>query len=196
MPNSAIIVHDGQDSHRLLITQRDCGILVGPMFKEGPLFLSAFGVYENFTVAGGMPKGSQVTRGGRVLYNATWGLLNGIERDADLLQYDYSYGFESEGTRHGGGQTVRLRGREGILSTRPKGYCTIELFDEHSKTARIAEFIDLRIVGSIETELSGVVKVYRRKVDMRWLETLPPLLAFLKPRKAKELIIEHIERVG
>jgi hypothetical protein len=196
MPNSAIIVHDGQDSHRLVISHRDWGLLFGPGFSEGPLFSSACGVYENFSVAGGIPKGSQVTRKGNVLRNAARTLLAGIQRDADLLRHDYSYGFDGERTRHGGAQGIQVRGRGGILSTRPKGYCSIELYDADAKQPRIAELIDLRIVKSIETDGLGAVKVFRRKADMRWLETLPPLIDFLQPRMEKMLVVEHLERAG
>jgi hypothetical protein len=196
MSNSAIIVHDGEHSHRLVMTHRDWGLLFGPAFSEGPLFSSAFGVYENFTVAGGVPKGSQVTRKGIVLHNAARTLLAGIERDADLLRYDYSYGFEDERICHGGGQSIRVRGRSGILSTRPKGYCSIELFDAGAKRPRVAELIDLRIVGSIQTEGLGIVKVFRRKAEMHWLDTLPPLLEFLQPRLVIDLVVEHVQRAG
>ncbi len=197
MPQSAIIVRDGEDNHRLLTTDRDTGLLFGPFFKEGVCFLNAFGVFDNFTVAGGISKGSRATRRGRVLHNAASALLAGINRDADLLCYDYSYGFANDPVRHGGGQTISIRGRSGIISTRPKGFCTIELFDSNNEGGpRIAEFIDLRIVGSVETDTSGAVKVYRRKAEMHWLETLPPLLEFLHPRLARELVVEHHDRAS
>lgn len=58
--------------------------------------MSTFGVYENYSVAGGIPDGSNVIRPGRVLYGATQCLLVRIERDSELLRYDYSYRYSQE----------------------------------------------------------------------------------------------------
>ena len=193
MSNYSIIVHDGEASHCLPITSRDWGIAMGPHFKEGSIFIVSFGVYDNYTVARGMPKGSKVNRRGLVLYRAAHLLQTGIERDADLLSHDYSVGFNNERTRHTGLTSVKLRGRTGSIRARPKGFCYLELFDQTAKRSRVAELIDLRIVETIETDTADIVKLYRRKAETHWLETLPPLLEFLKLRKDKELIIEHVE---
>jgi hypothetical protein len=195
MATSALILNDGDASHRMLITHRDWGLLWGPFFAEGPMFSTAFGIYDNFTVAHGIPKGSYVIRSGRKLFGAARGLLAAIERDADLLRFDYSYSFDDEPIQHNGGQSVRLRGRGGILSTRPKGYCSIKLLNSNGKGPRIAELIDLRIVGELTLDNSSVVKIHRRSKDVLWAETLPPLLEFLRPRIGKELTVEHIDRV-
>src|SRR5205823_502808 len=127
MSKSSIIIRDREESHRLVISSRDWGLLWGPFFDEGPVFINAFGVYEHFTVAGGIPDGSRVTRQRRVLQNATRALLAGIERDAELLRYDYSYGFSTDTSRHGGAQGIGVRGLSGIVSTRPHGYCFLKL---------------------------------------------------------------------
>ncbi len=196
MPSSAIIVHDGEKSHRLLITHRDWGILWGPMFVEGPLFSKAFGVYDNFTVASGIPRGSRVNRRGRDVFAAALALVTAVECDAELLRYDYSYGFAGDPVRHGGAQSIGVRGMEGILSTRPKGYCYIELHCRNEAgPTRVAEVIDLRVSRGVQTD-SGVVKSYRRKAAMNWLETLPPLLEFLRSRQDRELTIEHQDHVA
>jgi hypothetical protein len=195
MSDSAMIIRDGAESHELRITSRDLGLLWGPFFVQGQVFINAFGVYENFTVAGGIPKGSHVRRGGRGLYGATAALESAIRRDEDLLRYDYSYGFQKERTRHGGTQSVVIRGRGGTLSTRPTGYCSIELYDWNAQGLRIAEFIDLRIVKNVKTDEGKVIKVYRRKAEMHWLERLPPFLNFLERRQRQELIVEHVDRV-
>lgn len=115
MSESCIIIRDDDKNYRLVITNRDWGLLWGPFFTEGPVFSSAFGVYDNHTVAGGIP--------------------------------------------------------------------------------RTAEYIDMRVVCSIETNDCGTLQVYRRKAKMNWVETLPPLLEFLKNCKFKELIVEHYDRV-
>ena len=193
MSNYSIIVHDGEASHCLPITSRDWGIVMGPHFQEGSIFIVSFGVYDNYTVARGMPKGSKVTRRGLVLYRAAHLLQSGIEREVDLLSHDYSVGFNNETTRHTTPVSVELRGRTGSISTRPKGFCYLKLFDQTAKRSRVAELIDLRIVQTIKTDTSDIVKLYRRKAETHWLKTLPPLLEFLKLRMNKELIVEHIE---
>jgi hypothetical protein len=197
MSTSAIIIHDAVDSHRLLVTHRDWGLLWGPQLPEGPLFSSAFGVYENFTVAGGIPRGSRVTRRGRDIYSAAQALYSAIERDAELLRFDYSYGFSGDPARHGGAQTIRIRGRSGIISTRPKGYCYILLDGPVPEgRSRLDELIDLRRTGPVQTDDGPHVKSYRRKAPMGWLDSLPPLLEFLQSRLKKELAVEHQERAA
>ena len=49
--DSATIIRDGEDVHRLQITHRDWMLINGPGFVEGPIFVAAFGIFENFTVA-------------------------------------------------------------------------------------------------------------------------------------------------
>jgi hypothetical protein len=196
MSSSAIIVHDGDESYRLLVTHRDWGLLWGPGFFEGPLFSKTFGVYDNFTVAGGIPRGSQVKRRGDELFVAAAALLAAIERDGELLRYDYSYGFAGDPARYGGGRSIRVRGMSGILWARPKGYCYVELkCRDEAGPPRVVEVIDLRVDRAVQTE-SGLVKSYRRKAAMNWLETLPPLLEFLQSRRDKELAVEHQDRVA
>ena len=129
MSDSAIIIRDGDEVHRLQITHRDWMLISGPGFVEGPAFTSAFGIFENFTVARGMPKGSLVHRDGQTLFDASSTLLAGIKRDLDLLRYDYSYKIADQPKQFGGGQSISVDGRSGILSLRPKGYCLIRFVD-------------------------------------------------------------------
>lgn len=197
MRTSVIIVYDGADSHRLLVTQRDWGLLLGPRFDEGLQFIREFRVYANFTVAGGVPAGSRVSRPGGALYAAAQALLSAVERDADLLRYDYSYGFSGDPARHGGKRSIRVDGKSGIISTRPKGYCYVRLHGPVQEgQPRLDEFIDLRRAGTVQTDDGTLVRSYRRKAPMNWLESLPPLLEFLRSRLARELAVEHQERVA
>ena len=75
MGMSAFIIRDGDDQHRTLISDRDIGLLSGPLFTEGPIFSFTYGFYENFTVARGIPPGSHVVRPAQKLYNAASALL-------------------------------------------------------------------------------------------------------------------------
>jgi hypothetical protein len=159
-------------------------------FVEGPIFGAALGVFENFTVAGGIAKGSLVHREGQMLFDASSTLLAGIKRDLDLLRYDYSYKIADLPKQFGGGESIAVDGRPGILSLRPKGYCSIRFVDRKSP-----ELIDLRGRDGFMTD-AGPIKLYRRKAESRWLDILPPLLDFLGARLTKMLSLEHIDRVG
>jgi hypothetical protein len=195
MSTSALLLHDNADSHRVLITHRDWGLLWGPHFNEGPLFSSAFGVYENFSVARGIQPGSRVTRTGASLYVAAEALLLGINRDADLLRFDYSFGFSGDSARRSGAQSIHVHGKSGTISTRPNGYCYIR-FQPPSESGplRSEDFIDLRRIPKVQTDAGIEVKVYRRKASIAWPESLPPLLAFLQTRLERGLFVEHQER--
>jgi hypothetical protein len=190
MPDSATIIREGEHAYRLQITHRDWMLLSGPGFVEGRTFLSAVGIFENFTVARGIPKGPYVHRDGQTLFDACSGLLAGIRRDLDLLCNDYSYKIGSRAKRFGGGETVSVNGRPGILSLRPKGYCSIGFVDE-----KTPDLIDLRAKDTFLTD-GGEIRLYRRKADSRWLDILPPLLDFLGARLTKMLTLQHIDRVG
>ncbi|MDP9174053.1 MAG: hypothetical protein M3O30_09340 [Planctomycetota bacterium] len=192
MSNSAIIVRDGINTHRLLSTHRDWLLLSGPGFAEGRGFNSAFGMFDNFTVARGITKGSQVKRDGKTLHTATASLLAGIKRDYELLRYDYSYKIADEPKRYGGSQSIQIRGRGGILSLCPKGYCSIKILDGTVNPPQVPELIDLRALDTVATD-SGSLKIYRHKAETHWLKTLPPLWDFLVTRLNCALIIEHIE---
>ncbi|HEV8604344.1 MAG TPA: hypothetical protein VGQ99_03200 [Tepidisphaeraceae bacterium] len=195
MPDSATIIRDGGSTHRIQIPNRDWMLLSGPGFAEGPAFISAFGVFEDFAVAGGIPKGSVVHRAGNTLHVAASTLLAGIKRDLELLRYDYSYKIADEPRQYGGGQSIGVGRRRGILSLRPKGYCSIKLPDRSLKPPPTAEVIDLRAMDTIATD-SGLLKVYRRRAEIHWPELLPPLLEFLVKRLDRTLIREHIDRGG
>jgi hypothetical protein len=188
--DSATIIRDGEDVHRLQITHRDWMLINGPGFVEGPLFVAAFGIFENFTVARGIPKGSLVQRDGQTLFDATTKLLAGIKRDLDLMLFDYSYKIGDQPRQFGGGQSISVRGRAGILSLGPKGYCSIRFVDQ-----KAPELVDLRDKDGFVTD-SGLIKLYRRKAESHWLEILPPLIDFLRARLTKSLSLEHIDRVG
>src|SRR5206468_11688527 len=101
----------------------------------------------------------------------------------------YSYQIGDEPERDGGGQSIRVDGRDGILSLRPKGYCSIKLIESAGQPA----VIDLRPMKSFPTD-AGTLKVYRRKADTRWPELLSSLLSFLEPRLDRKLTLDHIDR--
>jgi hypothetical protein len=186
--DSATIIRDGEHVHRLQITHRDWMLINGPGFVEGPIFVAAFGILENFTVARGIPKGSLVHRDGRTLFDAATKLLAGIERDLDLMVQDYSYKIGDQPKQFGGGQGVSVNGRPGILSLLPKGYCSIRFVDRKAPA-----LVDLRDKDGFVTD-AGPIKLYRQRAETHWLDVLPPLIDFLQARLAKSLSLEHIDR--
>lgn len=190
MADSLTILRDGDAVHRLRISHRDWMLISGPGFVEGRSFVEAFGVFEHFTVACGIPKGSVVHRDGQTLFDASSRLLEAIERDLELLRYDYSYKLGDRPRRFGGGESVSVDGRPGILSLRPKGYCSIRFTD-----GMVPLLIDLRRRENFVTD-AGPIKLFRRTAEVHWPEVLPPLLDFLGTRLAKPLTLEHIDRAG
>ena len=190
MSDSATIIRDGDDLHRLQVTHRDWMLIHGPGFVEGPMFVAAFGIFENFTVAGGISKGSLVHRNSQTLFDATAKLLVGIERDADLMRYDYSYKIGDQRKQFGGSQGISVGGRPGFLSLRPKGYCSIRFVDR-----KASDLVDLRNKDGFMSD-AGAIKLYKRKAESHWLEILPPLIDFLGARLTRPLSLEHINRVG
>lgn len=184
------MIRDLEDAHRLQITHRDWMLINGPGFVEGPIFIAAFGMLEHFTVARGIPEGAIVHRDGQTLFDATTKLQQGIERDLGLMLYDYSCKIGSQPKRFGGGQSISVNGRPGLLSLRPKGYCAIHFLDQ-----KAPELVDLRDKDGFTTD-AGEIKLYPRKAESRWLEILPPLIDFLRVRLTKTLSLEHMDRVG
>src|SRR6266516_565216 len=124
MRKAYVIIRDSSESHRLDIEHRDLGLLTGPFFREGQRFIEALGAYEHFTVAGGVPEGSQVTRQRLLLIDVMQALYRAVQRDEDLLRYDYSYSFTGRGSSRGSGAEsgFRVRDLDGHIDTRPKGY--------------------------------------------------------------------------
>src|ERR1700677_2297910 len=171
MCSSYVITKIGDASHRLDIAHRDWGIVRGRFFEEGARFDQALGVYENFTVADGIPEGSFVIRQRLLLIEATELFLRAIQRDEDLLRCDFSYTFSARGNRRDSGAEsgFRVRGLVGHISTRPHGFCWLELSQlVGSGWPRVVEFIDMRVRGSIETDELGTLKIHRRKAEMHW----------------------------
>jgi hypothetical protein len=189
MPDSAKIIHDGDESCRLQISHRDWMLTAGPGFAEGDVFENAFGIFENFTTGGGLPSEPWVLRDGQTLFDGASVLLAAIERDYELLRYDYSCKVGHRHRSYGGGESVRVDDRPGMLWLRPKGYCAITFVDDLQP-----QVIDLRAENGFMTD-DGPVKVYRRKAEVHWLEILPPVLEFLRHRLTRELALEHIDRV-
>jgi hypothetical protein len=197
VPESYIIAKIGDASHRLDFVPRDFGMLVGKNFLEGERFIKALGVFEHITVAGGIPKGSHVIRSRRLFLDDTELLLRAVQRDEELLRYDYRFSFAVPSHSTGGGAEsgFRVRGFVGHIDTRPRGFCWLQLSQVVSSGwPRIVEWIDMRVRGSIETDERGTLQVHRKKaVPTKWFERLPPFIEFLRSHSEKEVTVEHYD---
>ena len=186
MGMSAFIVRDGDEEHRTLISDRDIGLLSGPLFTEGPIFSFTYGFYENFTVA-------QVFHRARTSYAPPKSSIprlppycGRIERDIELLTFDYSFAIDDELAKEGP-EVIFLRGAEGLVLTHPKGFCHIEISETTPKGKRVLEVVDLRVLGDFVTDGPMRITVHHKAATLNWAEVLPPLLAFLRPRIKKKL---------
>lgn len=164
-------------------------LICGPGFDEGSTFIHSFGIFQNASIAHGIPKGSLVYRKGQVLFDACNVLLEGIQRDFDLITHDYSYRIGDGDKQYGGGQSIVVNNRRGILSLRPKGYCSIQFV-----TGSEPRLIDLRPHKTYMSD-DGEIKIYRRTAQSNWLSLLQSAIGYLQPRLAKELSLEHIDKV-
>jgi hypothetical protein len=194
MGKSAFIVRDGDTQHQTIIGDRDIGLLFGPFFIEGMIFSWNFGFYENFSVAGGIPKGAHVLRRGRNLLRAALALQRASQRDNDLLQFDYLFSVGDDRPRKGP-ESVVIGGRSGLILTHPDGFCYVQMTEAAAHDRRTVQIIDLRIVKDLVADGCGSISVHQKSAIMVWPEVLPPLIDFLRPRKQKTLIVELVDRV-
>lgn len=193
--SSYVVIKADDQQCRFDILDRDWGVLWGPFFKEGEQFARTIGVYEHITVDGGIPKGSYVIRNRRLLLESAELLLRGVERDEELLRYNYTFSFSDVGGVNGGGLSgFRVRGFVGSINTRPKGFCWLQLSQiGGTGLPRIVEWIDMRVRKEIATDDRGALRVHRVAAKTAWKDTLPSLIDFLSSQQAQEVRIEHFD---
>lgn len=199
MRMNTLKLDDGKDTFDLTFSERDFALLGGPsiFMPQGNRFIRELGVFENTSVAKDMkiPAGSYVRRRRGNLLSHARGTLKYLERDADLLAYDYSFRLTKGEDRHklkghlGG---FNIRGLFGHVDGQPRGFCTLTL-SEVSPTGigRNVELIDLRTRREIETDDRGLLKIYRTEAEFGWLSPLCGMIEFLEASDAKEVTIHH-----
>jgi hypothetical protein len=197
MPTSKIRIEAGEAEFILTIPHRDAMLLAGPrpFLPNGDVFVKTLGIYDNFTVARGVPKDSKAVRNRHHLLLAAMSLLETIERDLDLLEFDYSYSFSARSKARGGGGEggFQVQGYFASIDTRPSGFCTLELRESspHGQ-GRVVQLHDLRNRQTLDTDDSGPLRIHRQKGDeVTWKHSLPALIEFLKQQKCAEVVIHH-----
>ncbi|WP_207394922.1 hypothetical protein [Bremerella alba] len=192
-------VDNGNDEYDLMFSDRDFAILGGPsmLMPEGGRFINALGVFENTSVAQNMriPAGSHVRRRrGNLLLHAR-AALNYLERDADLLAYDYSFRLSKGEDRHklkGHLGDFKIRGLFGGVDGQPRGFCTLTLSElSPNGLGRDVELIDLRKRDEMETDDCGLLKIYRTEAEFGWLSPIRGMIDFLEASDADEIVIYH-----
>jgi hypothetical protein len=197
MATSTIRIEAGEAEFILTIPQRDAMLLAGPrpFMPAGEVFVKTLGIYDNFTVAIGIPKGSKAVRNRHHVLMAATSLLELVQRDLDLLEFDYSYSFSAHGKARSTAGTggVRVRGYSGCVDARPKGFCTMELREPSpSGPGRVVEIVDLRNRKTLDTDNYGVLQIHRKKgKEVTWNRSLPTLIDFLKQNKCADVVIHH-----
>ncbi len=192
-------IDDGCGAYDLTFSDRDFALLGGPsiFMPQGGRFINELGVFENTSVAQDMkiPAGSHVRRRrGNFLIHAK-STLNYLERDADLLAYDYSFRLAKGDDRHklrghlGG---FKIRGLLGGVDGQPRGFCTLTL-SEVSPTGlgRDVELVDLRTRSELETDDCGLLEIYRTETEFGWLSPIRGMIEFLESSDADEIVIHH-----
>ena len=181
----------------LSIEGRDAGVLHGPEpFLSGGLFLECLGVYENYTVAHGLPVGCSATCKRNRLFGAGLVLLQELTRDADLLSFDYSFGFpkfdKTRLKRFSAGFSIR--GLMGFITAQPRGFCTLELKQgaPAKSPPRTVEMIDLRQRTEIETDDRGPIRIYKKPAPFKLIEPISQFVQFLKEHRCEDVRIRFV----
>lgn len=197
MPSSTIKIEAGEAEFILTIPHRDAMLLAGPrpFLPHGEVFVKTLGILDNFTVARGVPEDSKVPRNRHHVLLAATSLFETIQRDLDLLEFDYSYSFSAHGKARSSTGTggFRVRGYFANVDARPNGFCTMQLSEQSPNgLGRVVEVLDLRNRKSLETDDRGVLQIHRKKgAEVSWKNSLPRLIAFLKENKCAEVVIHH-----
>lgn len=196
---NTIRFESGGTAYDFEIPLREYDMLLGPpaFLPLGDVFLEVLGVYDNYSIAEGMPKDSRAVRPWRRVYNIAGGFLSSVQATNDLLSFDYSYSLPKRGIRRARrrGSGFHVRGLAARIDAQPRGFCTLELHEpppESPGQQRLVEVIDMRTRESIETDDWGILRIHKQPIRCVWPEILPPLLAFLKANECEELVLRHI----
>ncbi len=168
---------------------RDLSFIQSPVVPEGARFTAALGVWENFSLSRGQPTQLWTLRSRTPLLSAAEALLERLEDDADLLNYQFEYGFPAEGRRRSTtALPLTIDDVDGVIEARPPGHVT---FTSGPPEARAV--VDLRRQHTLATE-RGELRIYhrrRRGGRVGWPMKLLELIRFLWWQNAEEIRVRH-----
>ena len=173
---------------------REFKYLVGEQCPEGSEFIKAVGMWDNFSVSRGQDTEAWTTKSRPRLLSAAEKLLERIGKDRDYINYDYQCGFSTEGkTRHSGrGFGVGLPGGVTAMIRLYPGQIMMNVLREgESGKFHVAETLDLRRSGPIQTADKGLLRVYKRFNPINWEQKLPPLIDFLAKSSCENARVRH-----
>jgi hypothetical protein len=185
----------GASSKEVSLTSRDFGVFAGPplFMPGGSDLIRALGVFEDFSVDLGRPRKPEVVRERDSLSHLLLTVVGELQQNADLLSFDYTYSFSGAPSR-GAGATSGFRAGAlgGCVNTRPKGFCTVELWGvSPGGTGRLAQLIDLRQIGSLATDDWGTLRCHRRAATFELHDTLDDLHDFLSTASSSEIRVAN-----
>jgi hypothetical protein len=159
--------------------------LTGNGCLEIPAFRSSLGLRDNFSVSKGMNTQAWTTRDRVALLTSTLALRDRIRNEQDLFANNYS--FREPGSRNRSSNKCWIgieSGEVGFLMARHSGQLYFDVKQPDQK------IIDVRAHVSLAT-IDGIVRLYRKPNELRWLHFLNALIDFLASSKESNVAIRH-----
>jgi hypothetical protein len=169
-------------------------VLGRPLLPSAEDFKKAVGLWDNFSVAHGMDTKAWTVKSRPGLLLAAEQLAQVIERDRELLQYDYQFGFSSNPQQKNSAAmgVGTVGGKGAAISAKHPGQLYMELWEKGPDgNGRIVETKDLRAGPPVVTDELGTIKVYRRKNKVDWIPKLSQLIQFLRENHSDSIRIRH-----
>lgn len=194
-------------SHTLVYTRREKYLLGGPFLLEGERFLGAIGLMDNFTVAEGQNTKAWTTKPKDEILRSSEALRDRVERDAELLQFDYKFSLAPTKPRPGGGAIGGLRLLEppfpwecdlrASISAMHPGQLNLTLMEVFENgTGRDLGTIDFRKARPVATD-RGLLHVHRvERALPRWSELLSELIEVLSSWSSELVEVRHHQASG
>ena len=154
--------------------------------------MRAVGMLDNFPVERGRDTKVWTAKPRMRLLSAAESLLKRVRKDRDYINYDYQYAFSTDReVKHSLAFSLVLPGGAGATVYVCRGQIIMEVARQGNGEVHIAETLDLRRTGPIQTAEKGLLKVYKRFNPIRWEQKLPTLIDFLLKCSCERVRIRH-----
>lgn len=169
-PRHALTLRTAQGEFTIAVSQRDLGVLRGPLVPEGLAFWLETGATTVYRVATGLDSTTWVARDARALLTATTAALQRLTTDAELLSFDYAYALLGNRNQRSSVYGITLNGKAASLHCRTPGHIYFRL-DQHGQPPVL---IDLRGLNQVQTDHWGAVTIQQRAAPApAWPGVLP-----------------------